>query len=90
MIESKEIKEVVERLDSNIESLKECDEITIDNIREVLIDLIGIIKNIWEQFGDVYQLVSKIQEIEEATEKGEKYEEEIDEDKTNDIKGIYI
>ncbi len=83
---SQPIKEVMEAIDKNIKGLEEVeDKIDLDDVRTLLIDLYGIIKNLWGQLEDVFIRTEEIKKIEEATLKGEEYEVKI----TDDVERLY-
>ena len=73
---SQPIKEVMEAIDKNIKGLEEVkDKIDLDDVRTLLIDLYGIIKNLWGQLEDVFIYTEEIKKIEEATLKGERFKD---------------
>ena len=83
---SQPIKEVMEAIDKNIKGLEEVkDKIDLDDVRTLLIDLYGIIKNLWGQLEDVFIYTEEIKKIEEATLKGEEYEVKI----SGDVERLY-
>jgi len=87
-IRSKEIKEVVERIDSNIKSLREAEVINIKDVQGCLIDLMEIIRDMWEDFSEVFVRLKELMNIEEANEKGEIYKE-VSKNK-NDVKMMFL
>jgi len=72
---SQPIKEVMEAIDKNIKGLEDAEEINLSDIRTLLIDLYGIIKNLWGQLEDVFIYTEEIKKIEEATLKGERFKD---------------
>ncbi len=84
---SQPIKEVMEAIDKNIKGLEEVkDKIDLDDVRTLLIDLYGIIKNLWGQLEDVFIYTEEIKKIEEATLKGKEYEVKI----SDEAKMLYL
>ena len=83
---SQPIKEVMEAIDKNIKGLEEVEEINISDVRTLLIDLYGIIKNLWGQLEDVFIYTKEIKKIEEATLKGKEYEVKI----SDEAKMLYL
>ncbi len=84
---SQPIKEVMEAIDKNIKGLEEVkDKIDLDDVRTLLIDLYGIIKNLWKELEDVFIYTKEIKEIEEATLKGKEYEVKI----SDEAKMLYL
>lgn len=88
-IRSKEIKEAIELLGSNIKSLKEAEEVNIKDIQGCLIDLMEIVMNMWEDFAEVFDKIKELMKVEEANEKGEIYKDEVSKGK-NDIKRMFV
>ena len=84
---SQPIKEVMEAIDKNIKGLEEVkDKIDLDDVRTLLIDLYGIIKNLLKELEDVFIYTKEIKEIEEATLKGKEYEVKI----SDEAKMLYL
>jgi len=81
-----EIEDVIQGFDKNIEFLEKTEKgITEINIRGLLIDLFGTMRDMWEKFANVFEMVEKLNEI----EKGQKYEEKIDPN-NQDLKSLYL
>ena len=83
-----EIDDVVQGLDKNIEFLKEAEDVSINDIKGLMIDMIGIMRDLWEKFAGVFKASDKLKEIEKPT-KEEKYLEK-DIDKDQDLKSLYL
>lgn len=84
---SGKIDETMEALDKNINNLENAEEINLKDCQTLLLDLFGTIRDLWESLKFIFEQAQKIKEIDKATEKGEKYEEKID---NNDIKRLYL
>ncbi len=85
---SEEINSVIGALDINIKNLEEADEINLKDVQVLLIDLFGVIRDLWEQLGKVFAKFNKINDIEKSTAKGEKYKE--NNKVTKDIERLYL
>ncbi len=83
---SEDIKEVIVALDKNLKNLETAEEINMTDVKTLLTELFGVIKDLFERFEYVFVKTEKIKEIEEATKKGEVYEEKVD---NEDIKRLY-
>ena len=83
-----EIEDVIESFDKNIEFLKNPHRLKNKDIKGLLLDIIGIMKDMWEKFNNVFKMMDEVKEIEEATKKGEKFEEMDSENK--DLKRLYL
>ncbi len=84
---SKEIEEVIESLDKNIKNLEEAEQINMIDVQTLLIDLFGIIKDLFVRFEFIFAQSEKIKELEKATEKGKLYEEKAD---NEELKRLYL
>jgi len=84
---SEEIKEVMEGLDNNLKNLEEAEEISMGDIKYLLTQLFGVIKDLFERFEFVFVKTEQIKEIEKATEESKEYREKMD---NNDIKRLYL
>lgn len=85
---SNEIKEIIEALDKNIEFLESPYRLENKDIKGLLIDLIGTIRDMWENLEEVFGTVDKLKETEEATKKEKKFEEKPNDNQ--DIKNLYV
>jgi len=85
---SQEIKEVIEAIDKDIQSILTSKDFDIEDVKMHLIDLWGIMKDLWLRFEGIFSKMLIIKEIEEATEKGELYEEKTEENQ--DLKNLYL
>lgn len=81
-----EIEEVIQGLDKNIKFLKSPYRLENKDIKGLLIDVIGTMRDLWEKFDNVFKMMDKVKEIEEASEKGELYEEE---NGNEDVRRLY-
>ena len=77
---SKPIKEIINALDKNIKCLEEVEEINISDVKTLLIDLFGTMRDLWVKLDSVFGKFDELNAINEATEKGENYEEKISDD----------
>ena len=86
-IKMNEISEVIQGLDKNIKFLETTEKgITEIDIKGLLIDILGTIRDMWEKFDNVFKMMDKVKEIEKAAEKGEKYREE---NSNEDVRRLY-
>lgn len=83
---SEKIDETIKALDNNIKNLEEAEQINLKDCQTLLLDLFGTIRDLWDSLKYIFIKAQKIQNIEQATEKGEKYEEKVDDE---DIKRLY-
>jgi len=74
---TQEIKEVVEGIQKNIKLLEEVEQINFTDVRNLLIMVFGIFKDLFERFEYIFEKVETIKKIENSTKKGEDYEEKI-------------
>jgi len=81
-----EIEDVIQGLDKNIEFLENPYRLENKDIKGLLIDILGTIRDMWEKFNDVFKMVDKVKEIEETTEKEIKYEEK---NGNEDVRRLY-
>jgi len=88
MSKSEEIKKVIETLDKNIQSLEQAEEITLQDVKEFLIDLMGSTRDMWEEFSDIFIRINDIKEKDKDNE--EEKNSEIPPEKVQDIKGLYL
>jgi len=84
---SEEIKEVMAALDQNLKNLEGAEEINMKDVKTLLIEVFGVIKDLFERFQFVFVKTEQIKEIEKATEEGKEYREKMD---NNDIKRLYL
>ena len=84
---SKEIEEVIESLDKNIKNLEEAEEINMIDVQTLLIDLFGVIKDLFVRFEFIFEQSEKIKELEKATDNEELYEEKAD---NEELKRLYL
>ena len=89
-MKGKEIEEIIKGLDSNIEKLEEASRITLKDTKELLIDLFGSLRDMWEQFKGIFEKFAEVEEIEKATEKGELYKKEVEHNKNPDLGSLYL
>jgi len=82
-----EIEDVIQGLDKNIEFLKTAEDVKMSDIKGLLLDVIGTMRDLWEKFDNVFKMMEEIQEIEKATKKGEKLEEDSE---NKDLKRLYL
>lgn len=82
-----EIDDVIQGLDKNIEFLKNPYRLENKDIKGLLIDILGTIRDMWEKFNNVFSMVDKLKEIEKSTEE-EKYEEK--DINNQDIRNLYL
>lgn len=64
---SQPIKEIIEALDKNIKGLEEVKEINLIDVKTLLIDLFGTIRDMWEGLRDIFIKVEKISIINTPT-----------------------
>lgn len=83
---SEKIDETIVALDKNIKSLEDAEQINLKDCQTLLLDLFGTIRDLWDSLKYIFEQANKIQEIDEATTKGEKYEEKIIDE---DVKRLY-
>ncbi len=82
------IKEVIEGIEKNIRSILHSKDFTLDEAKMCIIDVLGVLKDMWIRFQAVFERTEEIEKIEKATKKGKKYKEE---KITNlDIKNLYL
>ena len=84
---SKEIEEVIESLDKNIKNLEEAEQINMIDIQTLLIDLFGVIKDLFVRFEFIFEQSEKIKELKKATDNEELYEEKAD---NEELKRLYL
>jgi len=84
-----QIEDVIEGLDKNIEFLENPYRLENKDIKGLLIDILGTIRDMWEKFNNVFDMVDKLKEIEESAKKGEKNREK-DIDKDQDLRSLYL
>jgi len=84
---SEEIKEVMAALDQNLKNLEGAEEINMKDVKTLLIEVFGVIKDLFERFQFVFIKTEQIKDIEKATEEGKEYREKMD---NNDIKRLYL
>ena len=63
---SEEIKEVMEGLDTNLKNLEDAEEINMVDVKTLLIELFGVIKDLFERFEYVFVKTEQIKKIEKA------------------------
>lgn len=85
-----QIEKIIEALDINIKNLEEANRMTMMDVKTFILDILGTMRDMWERLKDFFLEMQKIKEIEECTEKGEKYKQEISEEKKSDLEGIYL
>ncbi len=83
---SEKIDETIHALDKNIKNLEEAEQINLIDCQTLLLDLFGTIRDLWDSLKYIFQQAKKIQDIDEATTKGEKYEKKIVDE---DVKRLY-
>ena len=84
---SKEIEEVIESLDKNLKNLEEAEQINMIDVQTLLIDLFGVIKDLFVRFEFIFEQSEKIKELEKATDNEELYEEKAD---NEELKRLYL
>ena len=77
----------MEGLDNNLKNLEEAEEIGMGDVKYLLAQLFGVMKDLFERFEFVFIKTEQIKEIEKATEEGKEYREKMD---NNDIKRLYL
>jgi len=83
-----EIEDVIQGLDKNIEFLKSPYRLENNDIKGLLLDIMGTMKDMWEKFNNVFKMVDKLSEIEKVAEKREAIEKN-DLDKDQDLRNLY-
>lgn len=83
-----EIDEVINGLDKNIQFLESPYRLENKDIKGLLIDVIGTMRDLWQKFADVFKMMDEINEINKAI-KNEKLHEEIPL-KDQDLKNLYL
>jgi len=85
-----EIEDVIQGLDKNINFLEKTEKgVSEIDVKGLLIDIIGTIRDMWEKFNNVFEMVDKLKEIEDSAKKGEKNREK-DIDKDQDLRSLYL
>ena len=83
-----EIEDVIQGLDKNIKFLKSPYRLENKDIKGLLLDIMGTMKDMWEKFNNVFKMVDKLSEIEKVAEKREAIEKN-DLDKDQDLRNLY-
>ena len=86
---SGKIDETMEALDKNIKNLEEAEEINLKDCQNLLLDLFGTIRDLWESLKYIFEQAEKIKKIEQDTKDGVKYMEENGKSSI-EVKGLYI
>jgi len=85
-----QIEDVIQGLDKNINFLEKTEKgVSEIDVKGLLIDIIGTIRDMWEKFNNVFEMVDKLKEIEDSAKKGEKNREK-DIDKDQDLRSLYL
>ena len=87
--EPNRIEEIIKALDFNLKSLEEARGITMADIKIFFLDLLGTVRDMWEQFRPFFAEMEKLKKIQDAAKKGEKYREEIPE-ANMDVKQMFL
>jgi len=87
--EPNQIEEIINALDTNLKNLEDARGMTMGDVKEFLLDLLGTVRDMWERFKGFFEEMDKLKEIEEATEKGEKYTDHSKKINDNDVERLY-
>lgn len=79
-----QIEEIKNALDENLKTLNEAKGLTMADVKWLLLELIGTVRDMWERFETFFIEMDRVNKINKATEKGEKYED------NTDVKKLYI
>jgi len=83
-----EIEDVIQGLDKNIEFLKNPYRLENNDIKGLLLDILGMMKDMWEKFNNVFKMMDEVHKIEESA-KEELCREKNDLDKDQDLRNLY-
>lgn len=72
---SEKIKNVIGAIDINIKNLEDADEINLTDVQTLLLDLFGVMRDLWEKLDEIFIKFNKISDIEKSTAEGKKYTE---------------
>ncbi len=84
-----QIEQIINALDFNLKNLDDARGMTMADVKEFLLDILGTVRDMWERFEPFFMEMEKVKKIEEATKKGEKYREEIPE-ADMDVKQMFL
>lgn len=87
--EPNQIEEIIKTLDYNLKSLEDARGMTMADVKDFFLDILGTVRDMWERFRPFFEEMEKLAKIKDSTKKGEKYREEIPEDDM-DIKNLYL
>lgn len=82
-----QIEQIINALDFNLKNLDDARGMTMADVKEFLLDLLGTVRDMWERFQPFFTEMEKLKQVKNTTEKGEKKKKEILED---DIENLYL
>ena len=82
---TKDLRDTVEDLSNNIKILKDTEEFNIWDAKILITTIFEVLKDVLEKFVETFDMVEKIMNINKTTVK-----EEINSNKTQDIKNMYL
>lgn len=83
-----QIEQIIKALDFNLKNLEDARGMTMCDVRDFILDLLGTVRDMWERFQPFFTEMEKLKQIKDSTKKGIKCEKE--EIKDPEIKRLYL